>query len=113
MSHYQNTVEKHARQDMVQNAEDIRAVMATPAGRRLFHSMTLHQGGIYRHSHPEDDRAYCDGRRDAMIELMAAVNAIVPEMVLLAIKEHNDVITARNDSLKAAAELDESKTGRK
>lgn len=86
---------RHRDKDALQLERDVKAVLSTPAGRRLFMAIAM-QGGVYHHSRPDTDHVYTAGRRDAALELMAVANAHAPELVLKARQERHDLVSARN-----------------
>lgn len=99
------TQAKHRDEDDRQLADDVRAVMATEPGQRLFAAM-LHKGGVYRFSKPDDNLAYHAGRRDAVLEVMTAVNRYSPAMAALAVKQRNAQVAERVAALEEAQKKD-------
>ena len=99
ITEYERTISMHRYADAKTMEADIKAVMETPEGRRLFLSIVF-AGGVYTHSNRDDNVAYLTGRRDAALEVMAKVNMYAPELVLLARKERNDLIAGRNRQLE-------------
>lgn len=90
---------RHADEDNRQLAHDVKEVLSTAAGRRLFMAIVF-QGGVYSHTRRGDDHTYLAGRRDACLELMNVANAAAADQVLLARKERHDLISARNAELR-------------
>ena len=86
-------------EDARQISEDIKAVMQTAPGRRLFMTI-LFAGGIYSHTQHDDDVKYLAGRRDAALEILKAVSKNVSAFELLARKERADLVAERNRYLK-------------
>lgn len=105
LRHADEARQKHAAIDLAQLELDVQAVMDIPAGRRLFMRI-LASGGVYRHSDPNDDRAYAAGRRDAALEIMGAVNRHACAKSLLALQENNAVLEKRNEEIRNAEALD-------
>lgn len=103
------TVESHKRRDEIQLAEDVRAVMATPAGRRLFMGM-LTKSGIYTKSQP-GRLEYDAGRRDAGLEALHIVNRFARVEAGLATDERDKMMADRNSELAAAKEQDRKERG--
>ncbi len=110
-THAQQCKRKHDEQDAAQFTEDVQAVMKTTAGRRLFMRL-LHEGGVYRHSMPDDVLPYVAGRRDAALEIMHAVNLHAVGQSLTALQEHNAFVEHRNAERHAALSLDLEKKGK-
>lgn len=97
---FESARKRHADEDNRQLAHDVKEVLSTAAGRRLFMAAVF-QGGVYTHTHRGDDHVYLAGRRDAALELMAVANHHAPGLVLLARKERHDLISARNAELRS------------
>lgn len=91
---------RHADEDNRQLAHDVKEVLNTAAGRRIFMAAVF-QGGVYTHTHRGDDHVYLAGKRDAALELMTVANIHAPGHVLLARKERHDLISARNAELRS------------
>jgi len=104
----QRLTAKHAAEDAIATRDDIKAVMATPAGRRLFMRL-LTGGGIYRRTQADDDHRYADGRRDAALDVMAAVNASAQPEAMQALQESNAVAERRRREIEAAMIKDNQK----
>ncbi len=104
MSWEQDVLDRHRRQEERQLAEDVAAVMATPAGRRLFMAM-LGKSGVYRRSDP-GRLEYDAGRRDGGLEALHIVNRFARSGAALAAAERDESVTARNSELESAREQD-------
>lgn len=102
---YRTLLEKFKRDDDAEFAADVRAVMRTPEGRRLFMA-ALAKLGVYRASRPDDNLAYLAGRRDAGLELLQAVNHHALAFADEASRERNKTLALRNEQLREAAEAD-------
>lgn len=99
---------KHRKIDDMQVADDVAEVMKTPAGRRLFMRIII-GGGVYRKTKPDDSILYAAGRRDAALEVMAAVNRHAVADAMLALQESNAEMDRRNRELQAAQIEDHKK----
>ena len=64
-------------EDERQLKEDVRAVLDTPAGRRLFMAM-IHHGGLFQYTRRDDNHAYISGKRDAVLEVFKVAKSIAP-----------------------------------
>ena len=94
---------------------DIREVMGTKAGRRLFMT-AICKGGVYSYSKRDDDKSYVAGRRDAAIELMKVANRHAQKESLLALIEQNEVAAERQrqiDEAKRADRAQENEHGKR
>jgi len=94
---------EHAIADMRQVDEDIRTVLATPAGRRLLMA-AVNKAGIYRKTGVQElARAnYEAGRRDAGLDLLTVCNVQARALVELAQKERTETMERRASELDAA-----------
>lgn len=86
-------------QDRRQEADDLRAILATPQGRRWFLRL-IGQAGVYGHTERGDDFTYRAGRRDIGIEILHDANDVAADMVLLARTERHQLIANRNQAMK-------------
>ena len=95
--------EAHAIADARMIDDDIRTVLATPAGRRLLMA-AISKSGIYRKTGPMDGAraSYEAGRRDAGLDLLTICNVQARPLVELAQKERNDVMEKRNNEIENA-----------
>lgn len=86
--------------DRRQMADDIRAVLSTPSGRRLLMA-AIGIGGV----HAPLGRAaseYDSGHRDAAAELLAFANQHARPLTALAAQERTDLCSKRENSIQTA-----------
>jgi len=94
-------------EDRVQCEADVRAVLATPCGRR-FMMMVFGRarvfGSIFGECREHDDLVYQTGRREFGCEIYALVNRASPGQMRLAFEERDRLVAERNrriaDSVK-------------
>lgn len=88
-------------------AEDVRAVMATPEGRR-FMMMVVGRarvfGSVYDQCRQRDDLVYQTGRREFGCELYALVNRCAPGEMRRAFEERDALVAARNRRIEEELE---------
>lgn len=92
---------RFARQDKAQIQADIKEVMGTAAGRRLYMAMII-KGGLFELTRPTDNPSYILGRRDGAAEIYREVVTACPEMDTKAAEERRAVLAERNRQLKEA-----------
>ena len=78
--------------EALQWVEDLRAVLGTPAGRRLYHRLAFSTAGAmnlsFRYRNNATDTAFNEGRRDVGLSLVSEAQEHVPELYLLMVQEH-------------------------
>lgn len=85
--------------------EDLRAVLATPAGRRLFLRLVT-QAGTYSGSYAESPTAtaFNEGRRSIGISLLREAQLVAPELYARALKEGLDAEALLGEAEEAAGD---------
>jgi hypothetical protein len=83
---------------------DVREVMDTPAGQRLFVAI-INKGGLFQFSKRDDNHAYVCGKHDAVLQLFKTIRAIAPHSATKAQIDWDDHETRK---MKALDELNET-----
>lgn len=97
--------------DERQMREDVRKIMASPEGRRVFMAACYH-GGIFRYSTRDDNHAYMAGKRDAALELFKTVKAFCPVEATNAQIERDRLVVERDRELNEATKNEHEQENR-